>query len=160
MRASQSTPSPTNKSAKADQRLIAQNETSATSAIVPHSHYNTTIEPREISETKRFASSSPLTSATLNMIKQKYMSLQNKSIHNDENKGNIERMGSSDTDTDISSDWGPGFENLNLVQKQMLNDLNSKSNRLLHQQRKEEVQKKFNSSKKFMTENMLKKWIA
>ena len=60
--------------------------------------------------------------------------------------------------SDVSSDWGPGFENLSIVQKQILEELRSSACRRELDAKREEERKKLQQSMKLMNANMISKW--
>ena len=63
------------------------------------------------------------------------------------------------SDSDRSSQWGAGFEDLPPAHKQMLRDLRSDSNREEFAKRKEDDKRKYQKYIKLMNNNMLSKWI-
>lgn len=63
-----------------------------------------------------------------------------------------------DSASDISDDWGPGYNDLNEAQKQILDDLKTKTSAKDLVAKKEEYRKKFNHSLKLINDNMLAKW--
>lgn len=66
--------------------------------------------------------------------------------------------GDAESLSDVSSDWGPGFENLSPVQQQILEDLRSSTARKELDAKRDEMRKKYQRCMRLMNTNMLSKW--
>jgi len=65
---------------------------------------------------------------------------------------------SYDSDSNVSSDWGPGFEDLPLAQQQIIKELRIASNVKEFTSLKEQSKKQASKATKLMNANMISRW--